>query len=457
MRISAHFGENMHDRISSLLRYCSWIVALNIVGGLVLYGLNIFLAQFMGVKQYGIYIYVLTWITIISLLSRIGFDTVLMKYVTAYFAQGKFRLLKGIIRQSHTFVLLMSLITSGLMGLIVWIIQDRLSIDLRNTFWVGCAVLPFFSLNGIRQSILLSLKHVISATFPEKILWPSLLVLYTILGSFVLNKTLGGSEVMALTLISVVIASGVGFVWMLKHVPKALNNITPEFRSLEWFKVAYPLFLVSGAQILLAKTDIVMLGMLVSPEEAGKYSVAYSLAILVSFFIGSANQVIAPTISELFVKKRYVDLQQIITNSARVLLILTVPVVLVLLVFGRQLLGIFGEEFIEVYHVVSILIIGQFYIVLGGSVGFLMTMTEHQQTAAWIIGIVSILNVLLNAILIPSLGITGAAIATSICVILRSTILGYFVWRKLGIMPTFLGPQFLSVIKKFQKETVSGL
>jgi O-antigen/teichoic acid export membrane protein len=235
---------------------------------------------------------------------------------------------------------------------------------------------------------------------------------------------------------------GLMFAWrvLAKHLARNVGAAPATYQVRDWLVTSLPMLMISGAQIILAKADIIMVGALMSPTEAGKYAVASLLAGLVTFLIGTANQVIAPTISQLFSQNRIENLQRMVSMSALVINALTLPLVIVLLVFGRDLLQLFGVEFADQYNVLTVLMIGQIVIVLWGSVGYLLTMTEYQVMASWIVGGSSILNIVLNFILIPQFGLIGAAVATSVTVSARSMVLGYFVWKKLNIMPTVFGP-----------------
>ena len=100
------------------------------------------------------------------------------------------------------------------------------------------------------------------------------------------------------------------------------------------------------------------------------------------------------------------------------------------------LLGLFGEEFTKGYGVLSILLVGQTINAIAGSVGFLMVMTGHQTVAAKVLGSSAILNIVLNASLIPAYGAIGAAIATAVSTAFWNIAMLYFVKRNVNINPT---------------------
>ena len=88
------------------------------------------------------------------------------------------------------------------------------------------------------------------------------------------------------------------------------------------------------------------------------------------------------------------------------------------------------------YTPMVILIGGTAVSALSGSVGFLMVMTKHQKEASVIITVSAVLNVVLNVLLIPRLGLVGAAVSTAATTVLWNLIMLVFVQRRLNINST---------------------
>ena len=64
---------------------------------------------------------------------------------------------------------------------------------------------------------------------------------------------------------------------------------------------------------------------------------------------------------------------------------LTIPVLILILLFSEFILSFFGEQFVSGVLCLNILIAGQLINVLCGSVGYILNMTEHQNVFKWII------------------------------------------------------------------------
>jgi O-antigen/teichoic acid export membrane protein len=151
---------------------------------------------------------------------------------------------------------------------------------------------------------------------------------------------------------------------------------------------------------------------------------------------------LAPLISELHATRRIANLQGIMTRSARGIFAFTALVSLGLAVLGEPLLRLFGPEFDLAYEPLLILLIGQTVNAGTGPVGYLMTMTGHQKPAAWRVGVATALTLTLDLLLIPKLGLDGAAIANALGTSLLNLAMLVYVTRRLRINPTILGRTF---------------
>jgi len=235
------------------------------------------------------------------------------------------------------------------------------------------------------------------------------------------------------------IALCVGILMLMKHMPKAVNDTPPEYDSRAWIRSALSFLFIGGMQLINNQTDIVMLGALQGAEVVGIYRVATRAAQLVVFILAAANTVLQPTIAKLYAVKDMERLQRVVTRSARVVLLVSIPIAVVLMVAGHWILLIFGQEFTEGATALAILSVGQLVNAAMGSVGLILNMTGHERDTARGVAIAAVVNVTLNAILIPLWGMNGAATATATSLVMWNVILAVQVVRRLGIHPTALG------------------
>lgn len=424
------------DLGDTLLRGALGVFTINAAGAALAFGTQVLLARVMGAGHFGVYVYVLSWVTILVLVGKMGMDEALLRFVAAYTARKEWDALSGVLRFVALLVLTASILLGGAGAIAVWILEERLSSELAWTLWIGFALLPVMALTYLRQAALRALGRAASALMPDQILRPLLLAGLVVVAFFGLGRQVDGATAMVLNLGAATVAFLVGVVWLARSLPANAKGARPVYQARQWVVVALPLFLISGMHIVHNQTDILMIGSLLGTREAGIYAAATRIATLVLAGLIAVNTIVAPMISRLYATDRIDELQRIVSQAARRILFVSLPVGLALAVLGRWVLSFFGAEFVEGSAALVILIGGQLINALAGSVGFLMMMTGHEREAASIMTVSVVLNVGLNAVLIPVFGMEGAAFATALTTALWNILMLLYVQRRLGINST---------------------
>jgi O-antigen/teichoic acid export membrane protein len=81
----------------------------------------------------------------------------------------------------------------------------------------------------------------------------------------------------------------------------------------------------------------------------------------------------------------------------------------------------------------------------------MLTMANAQKTAAWLYGVIFVINLSLNLILIPTIGLLGAAIATALSMTIEAILLVIAVRHHLGVI-SFIGFAGHLEVKKGMRE-----
>lgn len=415
------------------------VLVANIAGTLFALVLQILLARILGAAEFGIYIYVLSWVTALQTVAVMGADTAIIRYVAAYRGAGAIANYWAFRKYSAKHVRYYTTATTLLLVLATVLLHRSLGDHKAAIFFVGALVLPAYVLMTIRGSILQGHKKVVQSQALQSVF--RFAVIFSLLAVLIISAP---QYLNALTTLGIYgIGAMASAIWLGAFVAKsqpecgsAADDITIKN---EWRSVMRDMFVISGSQYLIASVSVLLIGMFMDSTQAGLFSVATRISQLVSFGITAVNMALAPTISELHARNDASGLQYTVTLAARGVAAFTVPVILLLITCGYWLLSLFGKNFVEAYPAMIILIIGQLVIALCGSVGFLLTMTGHQSDASKVIVCSGIGAVLLNLLLIPILGMIGAAVATMFVTAGRSLVLWIIVRRRLGIRPTALG------------------
>lgn len=402
--------------------------------------LGILLARELGPEQFGIYSYIFAIITILVIPVQLGLPSLLVKYVAKYEVHDEWDKIKALLRASNFFVIISSLLIVGGSLLLLFIGIINFSGSKLNTFYWGLALLPVMGLNAVRGASLRGLRYIILGLAPDNFIRQLIFVLLLLLtGWWIADGMMTAEMSMSFNFASVLIAYLIGAYWLVKKLPKKIKSVEPNYQIKEWIIIAIPLLLNGGMYIINTKIDVVLLGGLGTAEAVGIYEVSRRGAVLVAFGLQAMNFLLAPYISRFYHSEQLDKLQKVITLSVLINTIIGVIVILIFALYGKFILGLlFGSNYVVGYSVLLILSFGIFLNVIAGSTGTLLNMTGNEKVVLLGMGISAVLNIILNIILIPKLGMEGAATATLVSYFIWNIFLVIMAIRRLNVNPSIL-------------------
>jgi O-antigen/teichoic acid export membrane protein len=332
-------------------------------------------------------------------------------------------------------------ISFGLMaagGAAGWIASSRMPGDQIAVFYWGLVLIPLVALGNLRGGALRGLQHVLQGQLPEIILRPAILIVLILAVYLGMTaRALTPSTAMMLHALASFLAFVIGAYLLLRARPQALRE-ERDFKTYprQWIGSAIPLGMVEGIYALKDNVGLIALGIFATSEQVGVFRVALQGAALVPFALTAANMVIAPHIARLHSEGRRADFQRLLTTTSRAVTALAVPLALIFLVFGKQLLPIlFGSEFAVAYPALLLLTVGQLVNAVTGSVGTTLAMTGEERCVLGGNLYALLINVVLLVVFVPLFGPVGAAASTSIGTIFLNVYLTYQARRRIGISP----------------------
>ena len=430
-------------QFNSLVKDVKIALILKFVGLLLIYLVQVFLARWMGKSEYGIYEYVISWSLLLSIPAGLGLPRTVLRLIPEYRVKQDWGRLGGIVRGSLLLTMVASfLLCLGSMGFIL-LLNHYGSFAYTRPLLIGIWLVPLQALVQLLLETARAMKDVILAYTPSVVIWPILLLLGGLF-FYQSNHTLSSITAIKITMLMLAIALSLQL-WLLWGKLKAeVEGVAPVFSYRKWVSIALVLLFEMGLKTILDQTDIVMVGSVMGPEEAGIYSATVKTAVWVAFVLQTINIVVAPIFTTLYTQGDRQKLQNLVSTVAVWIFWPSLVIALILIVFAQPVMGIFGSEFVVASFQLRILVFGQLVNALCGSVGLLMVMTGHQNQGVVVYAYAALINVVLNGILIPRFGSIGAAIATSLTMALWNIWLGTLVVKNLGIYPSIFYSFFRS-------------
>lgn len=401
---------------------------------------SLILARVLGVNDYGAYAYVMSWIMLLGIPSGLGLEKVMVRYVATYNREEEWGKIKGLVNYSVYAVLIVSFFLAlSVFVFMQFVIADKAESRIYIPLLVALALLPLNSILSRQDAALRGFQWIISGQLAPMLVKPLLFVAFVGSVWHFFRSFLNVSVVISLNILATVTAILFASYLLHRASPKQVIQSKPVYETRDWIKSAFPLMLMGGLYMINGQADIIMLGFLKGPEFSGVYQIANRGAGLILLVLSAVIASLAPLIAHLYAGRELNRLQHLITRACRLTLLLSLPFALTLVLFGKQILGLFGEEFVTGYTALVILGFSQLVNVASGPVANILMMTGHERDAARGVGISTVINVALNALLIPFFGLEGAAIATGSSTIVWNLIFIWYVKERINIHPTVFG------------------
>ncbi|MFC7194656.1 polysaccharide biosynthesis C-terminal domain-containing protein [Halosimplex aquaticum] len=203
----------------------------------------------------------------------------------------------------------------------------------------------------------------------------------------------------------------------------------------EFYNYSLPLSGSKAGSLLYNQVDVFMVGIFLSSAEVGIYSISMLLAGVILLPLSGFNQLFPPVASRLYSEGDMEMLQSVFTTVTRWTITATLFIGSVLVIYRREALVLFGEEFTAGTMVLTLFVVGKAVVAFSGPSNDLLMMTDHQYVVMlnhWTFGV---LNVALNYVLIMEYGFIGAAIATAGINAVLNVLRVLEVWYFEGMIP----------------------
>lgn len=187
---------------------------------------------------------------------------------------------------------------------------------------------------------------------------------------------------------------------------RPLGTISREFWAFTLPRAVAAVF--QGASLWL---NPIMVSALAGAAGAAIYTAGYRYLQLGTFLALAVGQSVQPLISEAMARSAISDAQGLFETTSSWLTAFVTPLYMSVAVFAAPLLSIFGPEFVEARWALVALSVAAMFSAICGPVDTVLLMGGRSVLSTYNMAVGFATNVVLNLLLIPRFGITGAGIA----------------------------------------------
>jgi O-antigen/teichoic acid export membrane protein len=413
-------------------RLAGTIFIIRVVSAAMAYLSQILLARWMGGSDYGVYVYVWTWVLLLGSMMDFGISASAQKIIPEYRTAGEHALLRGFLSGSRWLTFIVSAVVSLLLAGVVKSLSPWIDAAAIVPLYIGCLTLPAFVVANTQDGIARSHDWMRLGLMPQFIVRQTLIIGLTA-GAFALGFHLGATAAMLASVAAVWIA----MIGQMMVLNRRLNgHIEPGAKAYDfrgWLAISLPILLVEGFYLLLSYTDVLVLQQFRSSEEVGVYFAVVKTLALVSFIHYAMSATTAHRFAEYHALGDKTRLSAYVAHAIKWTFWPSLAATMLLLALGKPLLWLFGPQFVGGYDIMFIAAIGLVVRSAIGPVERLLNMLGHQHICALAYALAFVMNVALCVLLVPHYGGHGAAAATSISLVFETVLLFWIVRRRLGL------------------------
>ncbi len=400
-------------RMGSVLRQSAVLFGGNIflmAGG---YGFKIYLARTVGAEGIGLFTLADSLVSFALLFVVWELQQAVFRFLPEFRSKGNSGGMRRLIWASIWHVLLLSL--AGLFLLAV-----------TRSFWARyfgnpalagvllffAVMLPFRALEMVIRLISRAYKEVLRVTaiqtfisFPFKII----VSVFLITGGLGLVGWLWGE--LASAVVSVLLLGWLAFHLTPREARRPLLTVKQDSSVYLFLASMVGIAFIGVAN---GKLGVLLIGSYLDPKSVGVYSVAVTTAGLITMLQSALNGVFAPHITEMNASGSKAELALMFYRVTRWNLMATLPVFIIYVAMADQLMAVFGPDFTRGAAVLAILSVGGLINIGTGPVGTILKMTGHERPVVFVQIIQFVITTTMLLLLLPVMGLTGAAIAQCI-------------------------------------------
>lgn len=206
-------------------------------------------------------------------------------------------------------------------------------------------------------------------------------------------------------------------IWLVSYIRRNKQADSTELSSSErrtlvraFWKFSIPRAGAHLCNVAMQRVDILLVGALLGPADAALYAAATRFVVLGSLLAQSIQQVMAPKISAAVAADKQDDAREVYQTTTAWLTLIAWPMYLVAVSFAALLLSVFGDGYRTAWPAVVILCFTMLIATACGPVDTVLLMAGRSLLSLQNAFIALVAMVIADLVLIPSLGIEGAAI-----------------------------------------------
>ena len=348
------------------------------VKGVMRFVIQFSLARMYGPTQLGFYVLGAMIFGVASVLGQFGMDQSVVRHVAEYQAKNDSPRVRGFVLLALSASFALGLVLATAMFLGAGFLADRVFNKpfLEVVFRAFAVGVPFSAVSTVALVATQGLKTMKPSTYVQQILQPImnfvLIVVFYLLGMQILGAV-------AATVSSAVVGCVLAFYYLRRMFPNLLRADTPPiFEGRELFNVSVPMGIVNLTRNVSTWGAVAVVGVLSTAHDVGIYNVAARMGGICAVGLVAFSGIFNPIISDLYSRNLLDDLGSLYQDVCRWITALGFAPFLLTVLLAKDILAIFGSEFVAGWPVLVLIAIAQMFSSSVGPTNRVLAMTASE-------------------------------------------------------------------------------
>ncbi|WP_210272593.1 lipopolysaccharide biosynthesis protein [Chthonobacter rhizosphaerae] len=367
------------------------------------------LARAMSADDFGRFGFGFSLATLLAAVGSLGQRTLVLRFAPVYDHDGATAKLTGVVRDGYRLVALgcgLCATATVLVALILPGLEPRGYLVAAGLFALMLGFAEY------QAHVLRAVGGMVLALAPNDILWRASVVVAALgsaAGVMPMLDAAGGLFLIGGILAAILV--GQAFAHPVTRPTTLLTRPADMSDRPSWRQAMWGLWASGVVTMAAPNLAVVVLGLILSPEQTGPFFAALRVSMLLNLFLIASNMIAAPMISRSHHRGGEGELQRLCTRIVIGLALPTGVLFALILLAGDHVLALFGEGYGSAYWPLVLLSAGYLVNALSGSSSQLLQMTGDERHFLRIVTIVNGVSIAALAPLGLALGPIGAALA----------------------------------------------
>ncbi len=421
-----------------------WVVGARLVGIAATFAANILAARLLGPAAFGMYLLLITAMTLGATLGMFGLDEAGLRFVAESLGLGKRSLARAYIGSIIRNLLWTAPVAALLIAAPMSLFAGRLADFGGASLLIGLTAVGVILLvwQRVTAELLRAMGNLqLASLFSGGLTGGPISNVLLLLGLAVAWRWLGSVSLevaTSLLLASIAVALPLSLLGLRQLLQQALGE-TPTIQLSHHQKAVMASVGVTllGNQLLAfgsQQLDIGIGGLLLRPEELGTYGACKRCLLLAAMPVQMAMMTVVANIPRLYAQQRTYDLERMLRSAASYAAIPALGALLLLALLPETIpQWLFGGSFSGTRSTILILVVGYLPLILLGNPPPVLAMTGRHRTVLAVNLVATLLLLLVGTLGAYYYGAVGLAVGSSVSFMTQNALLWWLAHKRLGV------------------------